>query len=89
MVQKKYYPITLYMNAKFAEDYLNPFIKLIVLDEKIAKEGIKVRIKKGGETTIESISPAIRALIKHYVDFKKTKMKEEEEKEKMLKEIKK
>ncbi|MEK6827068.1 MAG: hypothetical protein AABX99_01120 [Nanoarchaeota archaeon] len=82
MVQKKYYPITLYMNAKFVEDYLNPFIKIIVQDDKIPKDGIKFNIEKGKGAIIESISPAIRSLIKYYVDCRKAKMLKEPKNEK-------
>ena len=84
MEQAQYYPITLYMNAEFVENYLNPFLELAPKDKTLEiKKILKRHKKKGKPKQVESISPCIRALIKKYVDHQKSRIlnKPEEPKE--------
>ena len=71
-MQGRFYPVTLYVNEKFMEDYLKPFLQIALTDPKIS-----IKKEKGQEKQVQSDSYSIRALIKMYVDFKKTKMLKE------------
>ena len=72
MEQMRYYPVTIYMNEEFVEEYFEPFLQL-------AKADISLGVNKSNgekENIISSMSPYMRALIKKYVDFKKKKIAE-------------
>ena len=75
MEQMRYYPVTIYMNEEFVEEYFEPFLQLAKADINLGVN--KIDEKK--ENIISSMSPYIRALIKKYVDFKKKKILEKKE----------
>ena len=70
MNQKKYYPVTLYMNEEFVENYFESFLILARADEKL-------ELPKGDKT----IAVCLRGLIKKYVDHFKKKSAEEKKNE--------
>ena len=74
------YVISLYMNDKFVKEYYEPFLALVENDPSLDIKVIKARKKRGKKSVkLEIESPAIRALIKKYVDLKKKRMLNEVE----------
>ena len=71
----KSYLCSVYMNEEFFKTYFEPFLMLAVNDESLGIEVRKIRKKRGRKNVIPEIeSPAVRALIKKYVDLKKKRM---------------
>ena len=69
------YVISVYMNEDFKDMYFTPFLKIALNDENLGMKAIRFRKKRGKKEVIPEIeSPAIRALIKKYVEHHKKKM---------------
>lgn len=78
---KQTYVVSIYMNEEFMKQYYEPFLKLAIDDESLDIPVVKVRRKRGAMKEFQEIeSPAIRAVIKKYVDFHKKKILKKEEK---------
>jgi len=81
----KSYLCSVYMNEEFFKNYFQPFLKLAVDDETLAIEVRKMRKKRGRKVVTPEIeSPAVRALIKRYVDHYKRGMIKQGEKEEVV-----
>jgi len=64
MKQKKYYPVTLYMNEEFVENYFESFLILARVDK---------RFELPEKSEDRTMAVCLRALIKSYVDYYKKK----------------
>ena len=78
------YTASIYMSKDFYDQYYLPFLEIADMDENLDINLLKIRKKRGRKKTKlkpEIESPAVRALIKQYVDFHKEEMLNKEEQE--------